>query len=62
MISFANTQGSVKIRLACSEVLLLINSFSNIVAWLDNGYMKGDKYFFFMKVCKENVVLKLNCL
>ena len=27
MISFANTQGSVKIRIACSKVLLLINYF-----------------------------------
>ena len=27
MISFANAQGSVEIRLACSKVLLLINLF-----------------------------------
>ena len=27
MISFANAQGSVKLRLACSKVLLLINYF-----------------------------------
>ena len=46
MISFANAQGSVKIRLACSKALLLTISSSNIVTH-SNGYMKGDKYFFF---------------
>ena len=32
MTSFANAQGYVKIRLACSKTLLLIISSSNIVA------------------------------
>ena len=49
MISFINAQGSVKIRLACSKVLLLtISSSSNIVKH-SNSYIKGDKYFFFYK-------------
>ena len=46
MISFANAQGSVKIRLACSKALLLNISSSNIVTH-SKGYKKGDKYFFF---------------
>ena len=46
MISFVNAQGSVKIRLACSKALLLTISSSNIVTH-SNGYIKGDKYFFF---------------
>ena len=61
MISFANDEGSVKIRLACSRVLLLINSFSSIVTQ-SNGYIKGGKYFFFIKVGATNVLLKLNYL
>ena len=48
MISFTNAQGSVKIRLACSKALLLTISSSNIVTH-SNGYIKGDKYFFFYK-------------
>ena len=48
MISFVNAQGSVKIRLACSKALLLTISSSNIVTH-SNGYIKGDKYFFFYK-------------
>ena len=48
MISFVNTQGSVKIRLACSKALLLTISSSNIVTH-SNGYIKGDKYFCFYK-------------
>ena len=55
MISFANVQGSVKIRLAFSRVLLLIISSSD-----SNGCIKGDKYFFFVKVGVANVLLKLN--
>ena len=41
MISFANAQGLVKIRLACSKALLLTISSSNIVT-----HSKGDKYLF----------------
>ena len=48
MISFTNGQGSVKIRLECSKALLLTISSSNIVRH-SNGYIKGDKYFFFCK-------------
>ena len=63
MISFVNTQGSVKIRLACSKALLLTISSSNIVTH-SNGYIKGDKYFFFffIKVGAANDLLKLNDL
>ena len=61
MISFTNAQGSVKIRLPCSRVLLLIISSSNIVTH-SNGYIKGDKYFFFIKVGAAYVLLKLNYL
>ena len=53
MISFANAQGSVKIRLACSNVLLLINYFDCryeiLLRTHSYGYMKGGKYFFFIK-------------
>ena len=48
MISFINAQGSVKIRLACSKALLLTISSSNIVTH-SNGYIKGEKYFYFHK-------------
>ena len=48
MISFVNAQGSVKIRLACSKALLLTISSSNIVTH-SNGYIKGEKYFYFYK-------------
>ena len=61
MISFVNRQGSVKIRLACSKALLLTISYSNIVTH-SNGYIKGDKYFFFIKVGAVNVLLELNYL
>ena len=47
MISFANAQGSVKIRLTCSKALLLTISSSNVLAH-SNSYVKGDKYFFFL--------------
>ena len=60
-ISFVNAQGSVKIRLACSKTLLLAISNSNITAH-SNGYIKDDKYFFFIKVGAANVLLKLNYL
>ena len=49
------------IRLACSKALLLTISSSNIVTH-SNGYIKGDKYFFFIKVGAANVLLKLNYL
>ena len=56
MISFANAQGSVKIRLACSKVLLLINLFDCRLLntfknkfWWRQYLIKGDKYFFFYK-------------
>ena len=61
MISYVNTQGSVKIRLACSKVLLLIISSSNIVTHF-NGYIKGDKHFLFIRVGVANVLLKLHYL
>ena len=61
MISFVNTQGSVKIRLACLKALLLTISSSNIVTH-SNGYIKGDKYFFFYKVDEANILLKPNNL
>ena len=44
MISFVNAQDSVKIRLACSKVLLLTISSSNIIT-----HSNGDKYFCFYK-------------
>ena len=61
MISLVNDQGSVKIRLACSKALLLTISSSNIVTH-SNAYIKGDTYFFFIKVGGANVLLKLNYL
>ena len=61
MISFVNAQGSVKIGLACSKALLITISSSNIVTH-SNGYVKGDKYFFFIKVGAANILLKLNYL
>ena len=61
MISFVNDQGSVKIRLVCSKALLVTISSSNIVTH-SNAYIKGDKYFFFIKVGGANVLLKLNYL
>ena len=48
MISFVHAQDSVKIRLTCSKALLLTISFSN-TATHSNGYIKGEKYFFFYK-------------
>ena len=48
MTSFVNTQGSAKIRLACSKALLLTISSSNIVTQ-SNVYIKGDKYLFVYK-------------
>ena len=61
MISFDNAQGSVKIRLACSKVLLLIISSSSIVTH-SNCYIKSDKYFGFIKLGAANVLLKSNYL
>ena len=45
MISFVSAQDSVTIRLACSKALLLTISSSTIIH--SNGYIKGEKYFFF---------------
>ena len=59
MISFFNTQGPVKIRLACSKALLLTITSSNIMTH-SNGYIKGDKYFFFTKIGAANILLKLS--
>ena len=61
MISFVNTQGSVKIRLACSKALLVTISSSNIVTH-SNGYKGGDEFSLFIKVGAGNVLLKLNFL
>ena len=66
MISFANNQSSVKLRLACSKVLLLINYFVTdseiLLRTYSNGYIKGDKYLLFIKVGVANDLLKLNYL
>ena len=48
MISFVNAQSSVKIRLACSKTLFLTILSSNIVTHF-NGYIEGDKCFYFYK-------------
>ena len=48
MISFANAQGSVKIRLACSKALLSTISSSNIFTH-SNSYIDGNKHFFFYR-------------
>ena len=58
LIFFVNAEVSVKIRLACAKALLLTTSSSNIVTH-SNGYIKGDKYFFFIKVSAANVLQKL---
>ena len=42
MISFVNAQGSVQIRLASSNI-----------ATHSNGYIKGDKYFFYKSRCAK---------
>ena len=47
MISFANAPGSIKIRLAYSKVLLLIDYLITdseiLLRTYSNGYVKGDK-------------------
>ena len=48
MVSFDNTQGSVKIRLPCSKAFLLTISSSNTVSHSD-GCIKSDKYLFFCR-------------
>ena len=63
MISFANASDSVKIRLSCSKVLLLINFIADCEMLLkihSDGCTKGDKYLFFIKVDAANVLLKLD--
>ena len=59
MISSSNAQGLVKIKLACSKVMLIINyfncslqnTFENINHQLNHsaGYIKGNQYFLFLK-------------
>ena len=48
-VSIVNAKGSVKIRLACSKAFLPTISSFNIVTHSD-GYIKGDKYLFFIKL------------
>ena len=65
MISFAIAQGSLEIRLACSKILLLITLIADSEILLRThliGYKKGNKYFFFVKVDAENVLLTSNYL
>ena len=56
-VSIVNAKGSVKIRLACSKAFLPTISSFNIVTHSD-GYIKGDKYLFFIKLGAANVLLK----
>ena len=49
MIAFANAQGSTEVRLACSKVLSLIFLKADSKKH-SNGYVKGNKYFFFYKI------------
>ena len=74
VISFSNDQGLLKIRLAYSKVLLLINYFDHILwntfekaFWWSYKrrqifllFIKGDKYLFLIKVGAANVSMKLN--
>ena len=53
MISLANTQGTVKIRLAGSKLLLLIDccdriDYEVILRTHCDGYIKREKYYFFI--------------
>ena len=57
MILFVNAQGPVKIKLACSGALL-----SPYIVTRSNGFIKGLKCFFFMRVAATNVLLKINYL
>ena len=62
MTSFVSCQGLVKIRLVYARALLLNISSSNIITH-SNDDIKGDKYFFFIKVVgAANVLWKLNYL
>ena len=61
MISFKNAQGLVKIGLGYSKALLLTISSSTIVTH-SIGYIKSDKYFFYIKVGVANDLLRLNYL
>ena len=65
MISFVIAQGSLEIRLACSKILLLITLIADSEILLRThliGYIKGNTYFFFVKVDAENVLLTSNYL
>ena len=53
--------GLSKDQIRMFKSLLLTISSSNVVTH-SNGYIKGDKYFFFIKVGEANVLLKLNYL
>ena len=63
MILFANVQRSVKVRLVSSKFLLLIILIANskmLLGTRSDGYIKDNKYIFFVKVDVANVLLKLN--
>ena len=48
MISFIDAQGSVKMSLVCSKALLLVTVSSSNIVTHSNGYIKGNKCFFFI--------------
>ena len=54
MISFDNAQSSVELSLAYSDVLLLINYFDR--KFWNTFNIKGNEYFFFLKVGAANVL------
>ena len=60
MISLANTQGTVKIRLAGSKVLLLIDycdriDYEIILRIHCDGYIKGEKYLILRIHCDDYI-------
>ena len=56
-VSIVNAKGSVKIRLACSKAFIPTILSFNIVTHSD-GYIKSDKYLFFIKLVAANALLK----
>ena len=54
-------QGLSKDQISCSKASLLTVLSSNIVTH-SNSHIKGDKYFFFIRVSAANVLLKQNYL
>ena len=56
-VSIVNAKGSVKIRLACSKAFIPTILSFNIVTHSD-GYIKSDKYLFFIKLGAANALLK----